>query len=230
MDPSLHVTGLTMTIRDGLQDRTLLDDVSFRVDAGTLTAITGRSGSGKTTLLTIVGLLRRPPAGEVSVAGAATSALNDRQRTRLRRQHVAIIYQSANLLPALTALEQLELVGRIRGENRRTVRREAVGLLDQVGLSPGAHGRLPRALSGGERQRVGIARALIARPAVLIADEPTASLDPDRGRDIAALLATHTRERGIATLLVSHDRVPLEQADQRLQLVDGALTAGDLTS
>jgi putative ABC transport system ATP-binding protein len=148
--------------------------------------------------------------------------LGERARTRLRRERIAFIYQSANLLPTLTALEQLELMAHIRNEPRRDAARRAKSLLDEVGLG-GRGSQLPSELSGGERQRVGIARALMCRPSLILADEPTASLDPDLAAEIHGLLGARCRETGIASLVVTHDDAAADLADRRLHLVRGQL-------
>ena len=223
MSAPLELRQVSFAIPDGDATRTLLDAVDLTVQAGEVVVVTGASGSGKSTLLALAGLLRRPPAGEVRVAGTPTAALTERRRTALRRTHVAIVYQSANLLPALTASEQLELVGHIAGEPRRDARSRARALLADLGIGPGAADRLPAHLSGGERQRVGIARALMSRPSVLLADEPTAALDPDLSAEIAGVLAENARAYGPATLVVSHDDAPLAHADRHLHLAHGAL-------
>jgi putative ABC transport system ATP-binding protein len=223
--PALELRDITMSIRDGRVDRLLLDRVNLSIEPGSVDVLTGPSGSGKTTLLTIAGLLRAAPSGEVLIAGQPTAALSERARAALRRSQVAIVYQSGNLLPALTALEQLELVGRIRGERRHSNHAEATRLLNEVGLTGAAQHRLPRELSGGERQRVGIARALIARPTVLIADEPTSALDPHRAQEITDLIASATKREGYGTLMVSHDDAPTARADHHLELVDGQVRA-----
>ncbi|MCZ7628905.1 MAG: ABC transporter ATP-binding protein [Microthrixaceae bacterium] len=213
---------IVVTYPDGPDRRTILDNLDLEVAAGEIVTIAGDSGSGKSTLLTVAGLLRRSDSGEVTIAGDATSGLSERRRTGLRRDHIAFIYQSANLLPTLTAIEQLQLVGHIRGHRPSTTRALAGSLLDDLGLGDRAH-QLPAQLSGGERQRVGIARALIAEPTVLIADEPTASLDPARADSVAAILADAAHERGIATLVVAHDDAGRRRADRRLRLHDGNL-------
>jgi len=218
----LRLEGVRVAFQDGPEERVVLDDVGMRVDAGEMVVISGESGAGKSTLLTVAGLLRRPDAGEVMIAGTAASALSDRKRTSLRGEHIAFVYQSANLLPSLTAIEQLELVGHIRGERMSEVRERARKLLDDLDLADRA-GQLPSELSGGERQRVGIARALMATPSVLIADEPTASLDPARARAVADILADAAHVRGIATLVVAHDQAPLRVADRHLHLEGGTL-------
>ena len=198
-EPAVLLEGIRVAFPDGPDERVVLDDLKLSVDPGELVVISGQSGAGKSTLLAVTGLLRRADAGEVTIAGTATSAMSSRQRTAVRRDHIAFVYQSANLLPSLTAVEQLELVGHIRGERSADVRRRARGLLDELGLADRAS-QLPSQLSGGERQRVGIARAFMAEPSVLIADEPTASLDPQRADSVAELLAGASG-RGIATIV-----------------------------
>jgi len=222
----LQCRGLVVTFPDGPDRRTVLDHLDLDVAAGELVTISGDSGSGKSTLLTVAGLLRRSDEGEVTIAGTAASALSERARTRLRRDHIAFVYQSANLLPSLTAIEQLQLVGHIRGTRPAATRAKAQALLDDLGLGERSH-QLPNQLSGGERQRVGIARALMAEPDVLIADEPTASLDPTRAESVAELLATAAHDRGIATLVVAHDEVTRRRADRHLVLERGTLLAAE---
>jgi putative ABC transport system ATP-binding protein len=219
---TLELRDVRVTVPDGPRRRVLLDGAGLQVAPAELVVITGASGSGKSTLLAVAGLLRSADAGEVLLDGAPTAGLSERRRTRLRREHVAIVYQSANLLPSLTAREQLELVGHIAGERRAAARQRADALLDELGLADHA-GQLPAQLSGGERQRVGIARALMARPTVLLADEPTASLDPGLSAEVAAMLATQTRARGLASVVVTHDDAPLAHADRRLHLAGGRL-------
>lgn len=220
----LGLRGIHVAVPDGPGTRTLLDDVDLDVAPGEVLVITGSSGSGKSTLLAVAGLLRRPDRGEVLVAGTPTAELSERRRTALRRERIAIVYQSANLLPALTAREQLELVGHISGERRSQARGRATQLLEELGLA-GRADQLPAKMSGGERQRVGIARALMARPTVLLADEPTASLDGALSAEVAGLLTGEARGRGLAAVIVSHDEAPLAHADRHLHLAGGALEA-----
>jgi len=220
-EPAVLLEGIRVAFPDGPDERVVLDDLKLSVDPGELVVISGQSGAGKSTLLAVTGLLRRADAGEVTIAGTATSAMSSRQRTAVRRDHIAFVYQSANLLPSLTAVEQLELVGHIRGERSADVRRRARGLLDELGLADRAS-QLPSQLSGGERQRVGIARAFMAEPSVLIADEPTASLDPDRFMSEARAI-TNLIGNGIATIVVAHDTAALSRADRHLRMEDGRL-------
>jgi putative ABC transport system ATP-binding protein len=225
----LALRDVLVTVPDGDRTRTLLDHVELDVALGEVVVLTGASGSGKSTLLAVAGLLRRPTAGDVLIAAASTASISERRRSALRKGHVGIVYQSANLVPALTAREQLQLVGHINGTRRAVTRARADRLLADVGLIHRADA-LPAHLSGGERQRVGVARALMADPSVLLADEPTAALDPELGAEVAALLADQTRERGLATIIVTHDDAPLEHADRRLHLVDGALVDPELVA
>lgn len=221
-DPILVVSGARVAYPDGPDVRVVLDDLDLHVEAGEIVVISGESGAGKSTLLTVAGLLRRPDQGEVTIAGIDTSSLSERQRTAVRRDHVAFVYQSANLFPSLTAIEQLELVGHIRHERSAEVRERARQTLAAVDLADRAD-QLPSELSGGERQRVGIARALMTSPSVLIADEPTASLDPERAATVAALLADAAAARRIATIVVAHDSAALTHADRHLRLEGGRL-------
>ncbi len=218
----LELQSIRVSVPDGDNERILLDNTNLTIAPGETVVLTGSSGSGKSTLLALAGLLRRTDQGEVIVAGTPTSTLNERARTELRQNHIGIIYQSANLLASLTAREQLEILAHIAGAPRKDARLRATQLLTEVGL---AHrlDALPQQLSGGERQRVGVARALMARPSVLLADEPTASLDPELSTEISSLIASATTEHGLATLLVTHDTAPLAIADRRLHLDQGTL-------
>ncbi len=221
--PPLRLRGVRVAYPDGDSTRTILDGIDLDVPSGEVLVVSGPSGSGKSTLLTIAGLLRRPDDGEVSVAGSPTSGLSRRQRTAFRRDHVAFVFQSANLMPSLTAVEQLELVGHIRRERRSAVRARAHALLEDLGLARRA-AQLPAEMSGGERQRVGIARALMAEPCVLLADEPTASLDRERAAAVVDLLAEVAERRGLAVVIAAHDDAPLARAGRHLHLEDGTLT------
>lgn len=220
--PPLQLDELRVAVPDGDHERVLLERVDLSIDAGEIVVLTGASGSGKSTLLAIAGLLRRTGSGEVTIAGEATHGLPARQRSAIRGREIGIIYQTANLLGSLTAREQLEVVFHISGRARSEARTRAAELLEVVGLSHRMDA-LPRHLSGGECQRIGVARALMASPSVLLADEPTASLNPELSGDIARLIAHEVHERGIAALLVTHDDAPLEVADRHVHLQAGRL-------
>ncbi|MEU6126911.1 ABC transporter ATP-binding protein [Streptomyces sp. NPDC047123] len=230
MNRLLSLTDITLTYPDGAGRLTALDGVGLDVPAGTITAVVGPSGSGKSSLLAVAATLVTPERGRVVLDGVDTAGLSRAEKAELRRRRLGIVFQQPNLLPSLTALEQLELMAHVDGRRRRggqarQVRERARELLAAVGLS-GETGRRPHQLSGGQRQRVGIARALMNGPAVLLVDEPTSALDHERGAAVLDLLAGLTRERGTATVLVTHDRARLGVADRVAEMADGRLTDG----
>lgn len=218
---SLILEHIHVSFRDGNETRDVLDDVSLSVDPGEVVAFTGASGSGKSTLIAVAALLQQPDRGSITIAGHDASEASDSERTALRRDHIGVIYQSANLLPALKAHEQVELMAHINGKLDDNARCRARELLVSVGLEHRLDAR-PGELSGGERQRVGIARALMNEPAVLLADEPTASLDPERGKAIMDLLTDQALQHGVATLVVTH-AVDQINASRRLVIEGGKL-------
>ncbi|MCP2329308.1 putative ABC transport system ATP-binding protein [Hamadaea flava] len=220
---SLSLTDITLTYPDGDGRLTALDTVSLHVPKGTLTAVVGPSGSGKSSLLAVAATLITPDAGTVVIDGATTTGLSRVQLTDLRRRQIGIVFQQPNLLPSLTAAEQLQVMATIDGRSPGSARRRAAELLDAVGLTAEA-GRRPHQLSGGQRQRVNIARALMNDPTVLLVDEPTSALDHDRGAAVIDLIVRLTRQRATATVLVTHDAAHLSTADQVAEVRDGRLT------
>lgn len=223
---TLSLTDVTLTYPDGDNRLTALDGVDLSVGAGELTAVVGPSGSGKSSLLAVAGTLIRPDSGSVVVGGREVTGLSLPELAAIRREEVGIVFQQANLLASLTALEQLELRARLAGRSGGSSRDQARELLHEVGLAAQAD-RRPHQLSGGQRQRVNIARALMNDPAVLLVDEPTSALDHERGAAVLDLLARLTRERGTATVLVTHDRGHLSVADQVVEVVDGRAMAAE---
>jgi len=223
--PALELRGVTVDFADGDQVVHALGGVDLTVVPGELVALIGPSGSGKSSLLAVAGALLRPTSGSVLLDGIEVESMGPRELARVRREHLGFIFQSGGLFPSLTALDQLLLVTDIRGERPSSGEERARALLDELGL---AHrtGHRPEQLSGGERQRVAIARALMGRPALLLADEPTASLDRARSEEIVAQLAEETHRHGTATLMVTHDPEGLDHADRVLELVDGRLGGG----
>lgn len=215
----LTLAGITLTFGDGDQQVAALDGVDLHVDRGELVAVVGPSGAGKSSLLAVAGGLTRPTSGTVAVDGLDVTALSARALAAYRRDHVGFVFQSGNLVPALTALDQLRLVEKITGRRSSTAPQD---LLAAVGMAEHAH-RRPGRLSGGERQRVGIARALVASPSVLLVDEPTAALDRRRSHETVRLLADQTHEHAVASVMVTHDHDVLEHCDRVLEMVDGRL-------
>lgn len=219
---SLHLTDVVLTYPDGDRTLTALDHVTMSVGPGEFAAVVGPSGSGKSSLLAVAATLILPASGTVSLAGRDVGGLGPSDRTRLRRDHIGIVFQQPNLLPSLTALDQLTVMAHMAGRRNATAR--ARDLLAAVGLTGMEHKR-PHQLSGGERQRVNIARALMNNPQVLLVDEPTSALDHDRGEQIVKLLAALTRDARVATIMVTHDEAQLSAADHVHKMTDGRLTA-----
>jgi putative ABC transport system ATP-binding protein len=209
---------------DGDQQIKALDDVSVQVDAGQLMVVLGPSGAGKSSLLAVCGGLRTPTSGRVWIGDTEITRLKPAQLTRVRRDQVGFVFQQSNLVPSLTALDQLLLLVHMRGRKPRAADREkALALLSEVGMAD-KKGRVPGQLSGGERQRVGIARAFMTGPSLLLVDEPTSMLDRSRGHQIVELLQRACHEHKVATLMVTHDRSVLDTADRVVEISDGRLS------
>ncbi|MEU3498031.1 ABC transporter ATP-binding protein [Kitasatospora cineracea] len=221
----LALRGVTLGYPDGESRLIALDEVELAVAPGEFTAIAGPSGSGKSSLLAVAATLLRPDRGEVLVDGVDAGALDERERTALRRERLGIVFQQSNLLASLTAVEQLLVLESVRGRRPARARTRAEELLESVGLAGAKQRRRPHQLSGGERQRVNIARALFGSPSVLLVDEPTSALDHERGAQVVDLLAEVTRTHRTATVMVTHDRELLGRADRVLTMQDGRLRA-----
>jgi putative ABC transport system ATP-binding protein len=203
-------------------DRWVLQDLSFAVRPGEFVAIVGESGSGKSTLLNLIAGLETPDAGIVRIGGTALNALDDDARTLLRRVQIGFVFQSCHILPHLTVAQNVELPLVLLGVGVAERRSRVAGLLEAVGLGD-RHASAPRELSGGELQRVAVARALVHRPALVLADEPTGNLDPDTAATVLALLGDQVRAAGAAGVLVTHSALAAAQADRVLELDHGRL-------
>jgi len=201
-----------------------LADVDLDVHAGEFLAIAGPSGSGKTTLLNLLGLLHAADTGAIRLDGRDVSALGERERTRLRRERIAFIFQSFNLIPVLTAYENVEYVLLTRPLPSAERRRRALEALAAVGIADQA-GRRPQRMSGGQQQRVAVARALVRDVGVVLADEPTAALDQATGRAVMDLLKRLNRDRGITFVFSTHDPRILAAADRVVHLADGRIAS-----
>jgi putative ABC transport system ATP-binding protein len=220
---SLNLTDITLTYPDGESRLTALDRVGLDVPKGSLTAVVGPSGSGKSSLLAVAATLITPEAGTVTIDGVSTTGMTRGELTDLRRHKIGIVFQQPNLLPSLTAAEQLQVMARIDGRSPSAARPRAMELLDAVGLADQA-GRRPHQLSGGQRQRINIARALMNDPTVLLVDEPTSALDHERGAAVIDLITRLTHQKATATVLVTHDRAHLTAVDRIAEVHDGRLT------
>lgn len=223
----IRLNDITLTFPDGDSRVTAVDGVSLTAHPGTVTGITGPSGSGKSSLLAVAGTLLRPDSGEILIDGNDVTALSPPEATRLRRDRIGIVFQQPNLIPSLTAREQLSVMNELGAPRSRRDRAAAASRADEllaaVGLAEHGHKR-PHQLSGGQRQRVNIARALMNDPSVLLVDEPTSALDQERGAKIIDLILRLTDERNTSTLLVTHDLVHLPRMHGVLHLVDGRVT------
>ncbi|MEU7029294.1 ABC transporter ATP-binding protein [Streptomyces sp. NPDC046275] len=219
----LRLDDVTLTLGDGGAAVTALDHVGLAVAPGEFVAVVGPSGSGKSSLLAVAGGLQRPTSGTVHIAGTELTALSDKERTATRLRHIGFVFQQSNLLASLTVREQLLLPLHIDGRLDSTARTRADELIGAVALTHRAGSR-PHQLSGGERQRAGLARALMTSPAVLLVDEPTSALDRVRSAEAVRLIAEQTRERGTATVMVTHDTAIMDAADRVYEMVDGRLS------
>ncbi|TYP95548.1 putative ABC transport system ATP-binding protein [Fodinibius salinus] len=221
-DPILKVTNLTQQFSSGDHTLTVIDDVSFSVQKGTSCSIVGPSGSGKTTLLGLCAGLDRPTSGQIILNGTNLNPLNEDQRAEIRNKHVGFVFQTFQLVPTLTALENVMVPLELRGEERSEVEHDAKDLLQDVGLGDRMD-HYPAQLSGGEQQRVAIARAFINKPRILFADEPTGNLDTDTGSTIEKLLFDLNEAIGTTLVLVTHDLSLAKQCQRMISLENGQI-------
>jgi putative ABC transport system ATP-binding protein len=217
----LRCASLTKSYASGDRELTVLKDITFAVESGGFVAIVGPSGSGKTTLLGLLAGLDRPTAGTVHLDGAELGQLDEDQRARLRGEKIGFVFQSFQLIPTLTARENVQVPLELRGEAGRV---RADELLARVGLTERAH-HYPAQLSGGEQQRVALARAFSTRPRVLFADEPTGNLDAGTGATIIDLMMELNRDLGTTLVLVTHDLDLASRARRTIRLADGRIVA-----
>lgn len=206
---------------DGDTEIEALKSTNFSVDKGEFVAVIGPSGSGKSTFLTIAGGLQKPSKGEVKINGQSFSKENEKKRSIIRFSEIGFILQASNLVPFLSVENQLRLVDKVKKE--KTDKSYADGLLEQLGILK-LKKKYPNEISGGERQRVAIARALYNDPSIILADEPTASLDSDRAFEVVKILAKETKEKNKATIMVTHDQRLIDFCDKVYKMQDGVLT------
>jgi putative ABC transport system ATP-binding protein len=203
-----------------------LHSVSLDIKAGEFLAVWGPSGSGKSTLMNLIGLIDAPTSGEIYFEGQDISTLDDDALTAFRGQKIGFVFQSFNLVPVLSALENVMLPLQIRGVNEAEARNRAATALEEVGLAKFVSSR-PDKLSGGQRQRVAIARALVVSPKLVIADEPTANLDSENSRIIVDLMREMNRAKGVTFVFTTHDPRLLEHVDRKILLRDGAIESDE---
>ncbi len=221
--PVLRVDDVSKTYGAGHTAVDALKHATFALDDGEFLALLGPSGSGKTTLLTIIGALLAPTTGAVTIGDQAVTSLRRKEQTSFRARSIGFVFQSFNLVPFLTARENLTIMSSIARMERSTIEQRTDQLLDELGLNE-RRDNLPEQLSGGERQRVAIGRALVTDPALILVDEPTASLDTKLGTQVVQLLAAEIKQRGKSGIMVTHDPRMVEFTDRTLSILDGIVT------
>ncbi|MBM7567887.1 ABC transporter ATP-binding protein [Paenibacillus sacheonensis] len=222
----LHISNVTKYYTEGSNKISALERVSISVEPGELVAVVGPSGSGKSTFLSIAGALLKASEGEVNLNGHLLSKLSDKKLSNVRLKEIGFIMQSSNLVPYLNVLDQLLVVKKMSGRVRAADRAFAVQLLEELGLGSKLKS-FPAELSGGEKQRTAIARALINNPNVILADEPTASLDTKRAHEVVSLIANEVKSRRKAAIMVTHDERMLEYCDKVYRMEDGRLSLAE---
>ena len=222
--PALELRSVVQTFYQAGNAIEVLKGASLSVSPGEMVALVGPSGAGKSTLLQIAGLLERPQAGEIAIAGERCDGLPDRRRTRVRRERLGFVYQFHHLLAEFSALENVVLPQMIAGRSKRVARERGRALLARLGLDA-REGHRPSRLSGGEQQRVAIARAIANEPTVLLADEPTGNLDQETADSVFASLRDIVRTSGLAALVATHNIPLAERMDRRFALENGVLVS-----
>lgn len=223
LEPTVRTRNLTFAFGRGETAKQVLIDVDFELQKGELVVLTGPSGSGKTTLLTLVGALRSMQGGELSVLGHSMAGLNERGLVDIRRQ-IGFIFQMHNLFESVTAVENVMLAMQLHRYPREEVLDRATNALERLGMGGRLHHK-SEALSGGQRQRVAIARALVNEPPLILADEPTAALDKQSGRDVVEILRSLADSKTSSIIMVTHDNRILDVADRIVHMVDGRISA-----
>ncbi len=221
-EPIVTVNGVTRVFKMGDVEVHALRGIDIGIQPGEFTAVAGPSGSGKTTLFNLIGGLDEPTSGEISVGGRRLGGLSRKDMSRLRLEKIGFVFQAYNLIPVLTAGENVEYPLILRGEPADVRRRKVQALLDAVGLSDMVD-RRPMQMSGGQQQRVAIARALVCEPVIVLADEPTANLDSETGAALLSLMRRLNREKGLTFLFSTHDPMVMKAATRLVRLKDGRI-------
>ena len=218
----LEFKNVTKSYQDGNKEIEALKETNFKIEEGQFIAIIGPSGSGKSTFLTLAGGLQTPSKGQIIINGKDYTNLSEKERSKLRFNDIGFVLQASNLVPFLTAKQQLELVDRINKKRKQTLQ-DQKSLFKELGIDH-LENKLPKDLSGGERQRLAIARALYNNPAIILTDEPTASLDSDRAFEVVDLLSKECKEKNKSIIMVTHDNRMIEKCDHVYRMKDGILT------
>ena len=218
----LEFINVTKSYQDGNKEIEALKETNFKIEKGQFIAIIGPSGSGKSTFLTLAGGLQTPSKGQIIINGKDYTNLSEKERSKLRFNDIGFVLQASNLVPFLTVKQQLELVDRINKQKRQKLQ-DQKSLFKELGIDH-LENKLPKDLSGGERQRLAIARALYNNPAIILADEPTASLDSDRAYEVVDLLSKECKEKNKSIIMVTHDNRMIEKCDYVYRMKDGILT------
>jgi putative ABC transport system ATP-binding protein len=226
MSDIIRCRGVTKIYRQGAVEVPALRGVDLAVAAGDFATLSGPSGSGKTTLLSLMGGLDRPTAGEIVVDGQILGDLDNNYLADLRLRKIGFVFQTYSLIPVLSAAENVEFILRLLGAPRAEREARAREVLAQVGLA-GLEARRPSRLSGGQQQRVAVARALATRPAIVLADEPTANLDSNNAEDLIALMADLNTASGVTFLIATHDARVIAHSRRRIEMIDGRITADE---
>ena len=221
-EPALRLEGVRKVYRVGDEDVVALDHADLEVPDGEILALVGPSGSGKTTLCSIAGALLTPTEGRVVVGGEDITTYSEKQRTEFRQSTVGFVFQSVNLIPFLTARENLLVVDEMGRRQRKQARSRADQLLEELGLADRAN-NLATQLSGGQRQRVAIGRALMNEPDLVLFDEPTSALDTELGEQVMKLIRSEMKSRGTAAIVVTHDERITRHADRSVHIGDGRI-------
>jgi putative ABC transport system ATP-binding protein len=218
----IQISNVVKVYQRGTQTVSALDDVSLHVPKGQFLSVMGASGSGKSTMLNLLGALDVPSSGQISVGGFEVSKFTDDELSKFRREKLGFVFQFFNLLPTLSAVENVMLPMLLAGKNRDELEPKAKALLEQFGLK-GRHTHRPDELSGGEMQRVAVARALLGEPAMLLADEPTGNLDSKTGKEVLKLIREATKDRQLTVVMVTHDANAAAVGDRLVRLADGKI-------
>ncbi|EAD1221149.1 ABC transporter ATP-binding protein [Listeria monocytogenes] len=221
---TLIMKNISKNYQDGEQVIEVLKNVSLEVAQGEFVAIVGPSGAGKSTFLSIAGALLSPTEGEIDIGGTTLNNMSEKALTKVRLDKVGFIFQGANLIPYLSVRDQLLVIAELSGEKGSAAKERADKLLQELGLTA-RQNNYPESLSGGEKQRVAIARALMNDPDIILADEPTASLDANRGHKVVQMIADEVKRKNKAAIMVTHDERVLDLVDRVIRIEDGYLKA-----